>query len=168
MTRCDFRPGRASVKAGRRRMIRRGSADAPSWWAYRPERSWPWMGRGTARPTGRVSAEVRRQRVRQGGPHEVSGGNATCTTMAVICIRPSPQTGQRERSIPVSRCSRTTTRSGRTAASSGGGRPSRARHRVRVPRRVRLASRPKWRMRMKPRGRRAGENGAGIRRPPAS
>ena len=28
---------------------------------------------------------------------------------AVICICPSPHTGQRERSMPVSRCMRTTT-----------------------------------------------------------
>ena len=81
-------------------------------------------GASTARPTGRVSAVVRRQRARQDGPHEVSGGSATRTTIAVICIRPSPHTGQRERSTPVSRCSSTAADSG--GASSGGGCPRRS------------------------------------------
>ena len=52
-----------------------------------------------------------RARVRDGplsedartGAHEVSGGGVACT-MAMRCIRPSPHTGQRVRSTPVSRC----------------------------------------------------------------
>ena len=37
-------------------------------------------------------------------PHDVSGGDVTCTRMVVSCIRPSPHIGQRSRSMPVSRC----------------------------------------------------------------
>ena len=42
----------------------------------------------------------------------MSGGRDPATTIAVIRIWPSPHTGQRERSMPVSRCSRTATESG--------------------------------------------------------
>ena len=54
------------------------------------------------------------------GPHEESGGGRALT-MAVICMRPLPHTGQQVRSIPVSRWSKAATDSGR--ASSGGGWP---------------------------------------------
>ena len=81
-------------------------------------KSWPGMARGTALATGRVSAVVGRARARPEWCHEVSGGAAACT-IAVICIRPSPHTGQRERSIPMSRCRSTATDSRRVG--SGGG-----------------------------------------------
>ena len=45
-----------------------------------------------------------KRRRREDARHEVSVTGATGTTIAVRCIRPSPHTGQRARSTPVSRC----------------------------------------------------------------
>ena len=55
-------------------------------------------------PTGRGSVVIASWARGRRWPHEVSGGGVTCTRIAVICIRPSPHTGQRARSMPVSRC----------------------------------------------------------------
>ena len=108
-----------------------------------------WKARGRARPTGRGVRDaiaVGREDAR----HEVSGAGATCPTISGE-VHPALAAHRTARQVePVSRCISTGTDSGRT--SSGGGWPRSARHRARVPRRVRLASRPKWRMRMKPRG----------------
>ena len=123
MRRGDIRPRRAGVSA--LSVARRG------WDARR--------GAAAARGSGgrrRHEAEDDRSdrspptadggRVSHEGPHEVSGGSAKRPTTAVICIRPSPQTGHRAQSTPVSRCSRAAADSGR--ASSGGGWPRRSRH----------------------------------------
>ena len=64
----------------------------------RHRRRAPQPSRPDACPLGSVAGEDGRW------PHDVSGGGVTRTTMAVTCIRPSPHTGHRARSMPVSRC----------------------------------------------------------------
>ena len=73
--------------------------------------------RGRSLLRGRVSV-IRGQRAATDARHEVSGDAAT-QRIAVVCIRPSPHTGQRDTSTPVRRCSNPATDSGR--AVSGGG-----------------------------------------------